>query len=322
MLTCKFPLTGINCTQTYAEEIGRDYYLYHGIFIGSSVVTFVFTTIQLTRSFLFTESGRYQLQKNILSMSWLMSFFLLIQAIDPQGYRGVLPEIVESLAANLTTDIGLGILFVFIVKVSKVINWNSKEGDWWKIGAVVVVCISIIMTFLQVYINRSTFRGLKLILFALIISALTVRVDMLIKRVRKARSGNDLLRLDVYTGLFNVFVFFAVIYQLVSGSITIDRQLEEIPHLGTDAVIFPLLELVGILIATSYMSKIKHSERSSFNFMMPELVSRLRFSPHIGQAQAAQSAQASRATQAAQASRATQDQTDEGDWSNTMVKPL
>ena len=64
------------------------------------------------------------------------------------------------------------------------INVSRPEGGWqtrfWLVLSVITVVISIVFSFLQVYVNRSTFRGLKIIIYGFVLAAATFKVDYLI----------------------------------------------------------------------------------------------------------------------------------------------
>ena len=125
MSSCQFPYTGPKCQTTYADKIGRDYYLYNGIFIGGSILTLVFTSIQFFRVWLFTDPRKYQINQRISGLSWLASIFLAIQSIDPAGYRAILDPIIEVLSAEFCAICCLIIVFVLIMIYQ---CFHPKEG--------------------------------------------------------------------------------------------------------------------------------------------------------------------------------------------------
>ena len=263
MSSCQFPYTGPKCQTTYADKIGRDYYLYNGIFIGGSILTLVFTSIQFFRVWLFTDPRKYQINQRISGLSWLASIFLAIQSIDPAGYRAILDPIIEVLSAEFCAICCLIIVFVLIMRF---INVSHPEGGWqtrfWLVLSVITVVISIVFSFLQVYVNRSTFRGLKLIIYGFVLAAATFKVDYLIYQLLEEQitQQRHLFRLKVFLGIYNSFVLFVFFYQLISGSITIDRQTSLQPEIHPDSIVYPLCELVGILLATAFMSKIDYTD--------------------------------------------------------------
>lgn len=263
---CDFPYAGPNCTQTYAEAIGSDYSFYHGFFLASAILAFVFSSIQMLRSHLYTEQDKFLMQKRILTMSWVMSFFLLIQSIDPEGYGAILPPIVEIIVSSLTTYVGLFIIFVVIYHIIEISQENvgDVEVTFWKILGSIALIMTIVMSFLQVYVDRSIARGVKLLLFAVIIGVASYKTDVLFYRLYlalKAKNSRNVVRMVWYLGIFNFFIATVIIYQICSGIITIVNNQQETPSLDSDQIFFPLSELIGVLLSTSFMSKMVYDNK-------------------------------------------------------------
>jgi hypothetical protein len=271
-MKCDFPYTGTNCSITFAESIGKNYSFYHGFFLASALLSFTLTTIQNIRSHIYTSKSKYIMQKQILALSWLMSLLFLIQAIDPEGYGGILPPIIEILASSFTTYIGLVIVFTVIYHLIQIINQDVRdlEKGFWQILALLTAMMIIIISFLQVEVDRSVARGCKLIIFSLITTLATYKVDRvfytLLNKLREPRSLNT-ERMRWFIGIFNVFIVTVIIYQLVSGILTIVNRSQETATLDSDQIFFPFAELLGILISTSFMSKMKYDDE--LQILMP-----------------------------------------------------
>ncbi len=260
--------------QSYAEVIGEQYYIYKGMFIMAATLSLLYSILQYCRVYTKTNYDTHSLQKRVLIITNLMGSTFLIQSIDPQGYSGILPTIVEVLASDLTTYIGLVILFVFINKTNKIVKFCTPSSYWkkefdyegivWIILAVSMLLGSIILSILQVTQNRSIFRGTKLIAFAVMLTCAYIRTNMLLIYVYNHAKGRaiNLTRILTYLILFNIIVPVIVITQLAYGILEIVSQDKDTPQLTFDQYLFPLLELIIMLFATTYMSKINPDAHS------------------------------------------------------------
>ena len=261
---------------SYAEIIGKEYYRYQGMFQMAAVLTGIFSSIQCYRAWIRTNHGTHFLQKRMLIIISAMTLFFIIQSIDPQGYCGILPPIVEGFASDTSTFLGLVILFVFINSINKLFNFQSPIDQWskadispesifWTILAIVIFISGIVFSILQVTNDRATFRGVKLIVFSLLIAIAFVRTDILmwktyqtIKRCEMPVSTN---RLVIHMSLFNAFVPIIVITQMFYGIRELLYAHELKPELSFEQYLFPLFELKTIILATSYMSNIRENRK-------------------------------------------------------------
>lgn len=280
-MTCDFPYIGDNCTTTYAEYIGKPYYIYHGVFIGLTISAFMFALIQTCRSFYHSRLYQYKMKKMILIESLLMTIFLLIQSIDPLAYSGILNPLVESFASNLTTYVGLVILFTLIISTANVFKgiYTYKsitsifKFNFWNIINFITFCLTITFSVLQVYTNRSLIRGIKLISIGLTTILATVKINDLLRSVVESFDrlnnvdGSQRIRSFVF-GL-NIFSFFVSVYQIVVGIISLTRGSHYHPNITADQIIFPMCEFIGVVLAVSFMSNIKYSEERLFD--MPNI---------------------------------------------------
>jgi len=277
MSDCKFPYTGTDCQTTYADYIGNKYYLYNGIFIGAGTITFIFTSIQVFRIMFYTFGHKYSLNRRIIFLAWLANLFYLIQSVDPQGYRGILPPIIEVLSAEISTILCLGILYVFIIKLVIILqgpllapqtdNAKKRELIFWSALAAVAVILSTTFSFLQVYKDRSLYRGLKLLGYAFMILIATIKVDYLLWLIKEDAEliNRSIKRLWIFASIYNLLAVVVCLYQIISGSITIDQNTELKPELTVDSVIFPFCEILGILLATAFMSKVDYDKEINFD---------------------------------------------------------
>ena len=269
---------GLN--QTYADIIGKEYYRYQGMFQMAAILTGMFSSIQCYRAWQRTSYGTHFLQKRMLIVISTMTLFFMVQSIDPQGYSGILPPIVDVFASDMTTFLGLVILFVFINTINKLFNYRSPIDQWdkadinpesifWTSLAVVIFISGAIFSILQVTNERSTFRGIKLIVSSGLISIAFIRTDMLmwktyqtIKRCNKTfETDIRCNRLVVHMVLFNIIMPIIVITQLFYGIREVLYAHKLQPELTFEQYLFTLFELITIILATSYMSNIRENRK-------------------------------------------------------------
>ena len=178
--------------KTYAEIIGKEYYIYHGMFIMGAFLMFTFSSIQCFRVWFNTKIGSHILQKRMLTLVTIMSVCFFVQSIDPQGYSGNLPQMIEVIAADITTLIGLILLFVFISILNKLFKLDipidkniDKESVFWITLAIITFIGGIVLSVLQVIYNRAIFRGTKLIVFSVLLTIAYIRTDILLYNMYK-----------------------------------------------------------------------------------------------------------------------------------------
>lgn len=273
---CDFPYLGTNCTTTYAEYIGKSYYIYHGLFIGLAISSFSFAFVQTCRSFYHSKIKNYRMQKMILFESLLMTIFLLIQSIDPLAYSGTLPPIVESFASNLTTYCGLVILFTIIIWTTNVYEMTYKINsfksmyscNFWNIINFITFILSIVFSIFQVHGNRSLVRGIKLISIGVITIVSTIKINYVLRPVvdsLKTLRNDESYRLRAFVFFLNIFSFFISVYQIVSGIVSLIEGSFHYPRISVDQITFPICEFIGVILAVCFMSKIKYDEETLFN---------------------------------------------------------
>jgi len=88
----------------------------------------------------------------------------------------------------LTTDIFLIILVVFVIEMLRVFrlpfdSYNS-EAVFWVLLSISMIMLSIIFSLFQYYIDSSLFKGIKLIIFSLLIIIATVKVNVFLWEAR------------------------------------------------------------------------------------------------------------------------------------------
>lgn len=269
-------MTGTNCTLTYAEAIGNEFSFYHGLYLGVALMTFLYSLVQTGRIWLFTSLHSFQFQKLVNCLALLATVFLVVQASDPGGYTNTIDRLSEVLISDFTATICLIILFVFIMQFCALTSQQWTQGStlttgsapiweryFWGTAIGAALFLAILFGCLEVYLERDLFRGVKLILYALVILVTTGRANWLLWRARNRSIQNNVypVRLYIYSALFNLFVLVVVVYQMVVGGMSIwTASHPREPIITSDMVVFPLLEATGLLLTVAYTSKVQFSD--------------------------------------------------------------
>jgi hypothetical protein len=268
-MNCTFPYTfdGDKCI-TFADYIGSEYYIWRGFMLTLSILLSFVNFIQLFRFLYYHGYKKYPVQLITLSLSMCMSTMLIIQSIDIQGFMGIMPKIFESLSSNLSTLFGMIILihmlfsikYVFVTDNTK--NFKLLFGSCFVLFIVTLLIFTSIITFLQVYVERYIFRGIKFIVFSFTMIGITWYLNKLLYKsiqiYNHTMSKKQIYKYYAHIGLFNVLIGFAIIYLIYATINSFSRDGEqEIPEIETDHYIFPLLQALSIVLALSFTSNIK-----------------------------------------------------------------
>ena len=269
-MTCDFPKTGINCTQTYAEAIGTDYVVYHIFFTLFASTIFIVTIFQNFRIHYYNWKDwtrRYRFKKYFLAMLLIMALMLFIQGIDPQGYNGINPSLLDVSASNLCTLIGLILVTSVVYGVHTATRINIPP--WWHhsfflVAFVVALILTIVLSILQVEESRHIYRGVKLIFYASTLTMIGIVLNWYSHNLNRIMStlGSDVhlvelrYRLKFYITIYDIFSGFLIIYQIVAGIHSLDSDDEREVAITTDAIVFPVCQFLGIVLALNFMSRI------------------------------------------------------------------
>jgi hypothetical protein len=269
---CQYPYinSNLNTTDciTYGDYIGYRYTIYYSIFLSLSILCFLLTTLQTTKLFLKKNTKiKNNFQFLILILSTVMSLFVLIQNIDPYNYYAIYPKIIESLFSNLTTDIGLIILFLFISNYLKVLSFMDKDHKiFYVFSCLIIILSTFIFSFLETYVNYGLFRGIRLIMLSLICLGSTLGLNILMLKVLKMltllntddsveelkQMKNKLLR---YTLTFDIFILIIIGFQLYTAINSFSNNSVLIPNISPDMVFFRLAQIIGILFVIFFTYK-------------------------------------------------------------------
>ena len=272
---CNFPYTNVtNTCITFAQSLNGEYYIYRSIFILISTILFTLTSIQLYRFWYHFKFSKYNDQLSLIILNELMTLMLLIQSIDPHGYMAILPFIIENLSANLSTTFGLIIIFriVFsLITITSISDKRRKYNFMFLLISFVAIISTIIFSYLQVYVNRFLYRGIKLFTFSLTMFIFSVKLNLIIKKIltrignTNSKTSNITEKIRIkYTRhitIFNILIFSAIIYMFAAAIMSFTRINcceKLVPNMHADKIIFPLCQFLSVILALSFTSEIKN----------------------------------------------------------------
>lgn len=267
---CEFPFIynneTKNCNITFAEEIALNYDIYWAFFLAFAILTFLVALVQNIRFYVAIEQNVLEksgkalfFDKVIMGIIMLMSTLLFIEGIDPQGFRGVLPLIIESLSSNICTFLGYTIVYYYMyILVTGLREYDNIYGKiaWASLGILTMIA-TIVLTATQVYVDWGFSRGLKLALFAalilvtsiVLISILVNRYLLLMRLSKQKVHSKQKKRMLRYLVSYTVFVTIIFSYQVYAANYAFKHLGEKpIPEITIDQIIFPILQWIGICL--------------------------------------------------------------------------
>lgn len=272
-MSCDFPYTYSNTTDTcitYADSIGKPYYDWRiALLVISTTLTFI-NIVQFVRFVYYFKTNQYRVQFYTLLLSLLMCLTMIIEAIDPEGYMGLVPLEAETLSSNLSTCFGIIIILQLLFSLNSVrsavynkINDLLYNGIFITTISVTVIS-TIVFTLLQIYIDYYTFRGIKFLGFCLVSGITAVYLNVIIK---KSLPNNKIATINVkkmtqrviiHLIFFDTLIAFVVSY-LFYTSVTSFMNMGHERHveLGPDSYVFPMCQFISIILALSFTSQIR-----------------------------------------------------------------
>jgi len=82
-------MMGEKCSVTYADYLGKPYWIYQGIYMGCSALALAYTNFNLFQS-LMGDWVKNTTQRRMLVLAWIASIFLVVQSVDPEGYNNII----------------------------------------------------------------------------------------------------------------------------------------------------------------------------------------------------------------------------------------
>lgn len=281
---CSFPyvnkINETGCRTTYGEYIGLPYYLYHGFFCSLSII--IFLCVMAKNIMIHYENRSFatmKFKKLFLLILWFMAFCLFIQGIDPQGYNGTIPQMVEELFSNFCTILGLILVITLVLMFGKVLQ-KIPDPKWiatfWTISIIISIVLGVVFSIYQINDNRHVYRGAKLIVFSVILLIISIVVtwymnNMIIIFAIHQQDSYEVTeikyRIVMYLYLYDMFALFLIIYQFSTGIVSLiqgDNKLR--PKLSSEQIVFPLTQFIGILFGLMYTNKIANRYNQQFDF--------------------------------------------------------
>lgn len=282
-MACNFPYVETNgtCTQTYAEALGGGYKVYKTIYAILAIIITVASLVQLFRFKFYMKIKEYSTLFILIMLSVLMSIMMLIQSLDPQGYSGILPFIVENVASNMTTCLGLiiifKIMFTFIWALKLIKPYEKRNLNFLFIMiSMVLIFTTLLFSYLQVYVNRYLYRGIKLLLFSTVTAIISIKLNQIviisINNLKLFQTNKKTIkRYMYYIILFDILIVFSVIYMFYSSVVSFTKINDSMtPILDSDRIIFPICQFLSIVLALSFSSKF-HIKKPRETIITPKI---------------------------------------------------
>ena len=196
-----------------------------------------------------------------------LSFILImVQFIDPFCFGGLMTHVVEVFISDLSAWLSLIVVFSILLIFTKIFL-NFRNNNYIKlqiIGVIISVLITIITSVLQVYVDRSTWRGIKLIFFALTDLFLMYWLNYFIKKSILLGLGNNELfvnKLYDTATMFNIFFSIILTFQLVLGINSFYQSDSIKPEITFNNLVLPSFHVVCNYFGLFYFSGLRYKSR-------------------------------------------------------------
>lgn len=252
-----------NSSELYNEETYCDYRLWTAFFTQYSLIS-VLMSLGFGIYTWYLRSYIIKNQQIFYMFSFLSSILLFVQSLDPLSLFGILSPLTVNLLADFSTWITMGLMVYFLITLIQVIKYDSLFGTTFEhITLYVIIVISFIMnlvcSILQVE-NPSVWRGLKLILFSLLITGLTIWSDYYFYKVLKLTEIIDNSQnpyLMTYLIIYHIILLCIVVLQFTIGVMSFLRT-DWTVKFTWEEVIFPTIHLLVLYISEIFfLGKIK-----------------------------------------------------------------
>ena len=269
-MNCTYPYLYNNCTTSIADNLGRSYINFQICFMFISLISI---GIVIYRGHIFYRDIGFK--RNIVSICMILTFAisisLLIRSLDPEGYSGMISLLVETLCADIATISGFLIIYLYskyFFKVRHLITGSiqslsiSKKRKLKCVSLLIssFVILILILSCLQVFINRNFYRGLKMFVYALLIITLMLSLVYNVHKViQRLNFGTNTKKIQLLKRVRNIVSCFLILIgssQIVSGYHNIRDKTDYIPpdKIGFNKMIFPLFQFITVVL---YHSLIK-----------------------------------------------------------------
>ena len=250
---CDYPYLTINNTCILAS----DYYStsYTTIQILFLLFSSIGIIINVYFNYLFYKKNNKLTIKNFLFTSLLTSnLLILIEFIDPFGFANNIPYLINVLLSDISTWISLSLFFYVLILLTNTMNFYNfnKMNIFNYIFIVMSFILSIVLGILQGIDNHNIWRGIKLILLAIVeIFMMYILNFNIIKTIINIITDIFLLeRLYIKTTIFNVLLTIIICFQIFIGIESFNKN--HFPELNYSKLLLPSLQLIGNYFGTFF----------------------------------------------------------------------
>lgn len=249
-----------------ADVLNSEYAFYHGLLLGVSTITMF---KMLIRASILCHGRSQRIQKQAILICFLISLALLVQAIDPLGFRGIMPVNLDVLLVNLAAC--LGYLAIYLVaRFLYNVRWNLPKqlGLADALFFAVLVIITSILTIMEHVFDvspaaRKWLRVVKMLFYSTLVLVTSLYLMCLLwyfhkvsRRLRK--SSVRTVTYLVTAGMFSFAVVLIGVYTSVMimnppamrSDITNPRC-----QIDFDDWAFPAVEATGAIVISALMGR-------------------------------------------------------------------
>lgn len=259
---CSFPYQDINNNcMLYSDILGKTYDDTKISFMVFSIFGMIISLISGLNNYI-KENRRLTIRHGFIFLLFMSFTLLMIQFIDPFGFGGILSHTTDVFLSDFSTWFSMIVVFSIVITFTKIFN-RFRDNIYLRyqvIGIIISVVITILTSFLQVYVDRSTWRGIKLITMAITGLYLLYWLNHYVKASIIFAIGNNedtIHRLYDSVGIFNIFFSIIITFQLILGIESIQGTDTIEPVINFNKLVLSIFHLVCNYLGVLYFSGIK-----------------------------------------------------------------
>jgi hypothetical protein len=250
---CDYPYLNINNTCIIASDY------YYKSYISIQTIFLFFSSIGILLNayfnYLFYKKENKIIMKNYLFISLLISnLLILIEFIDPFGFANNIPYIYNVLLSDISTWISLSLFFYVLILLTNTMNFYNfnRMNIFNYVFIIISFILSIVFGILQGIHITNTWRGIKLILLAIVeIFMMYILNFNIIKTIINIITDIRLLeRLYIKTTIFNILLTIIISFQIFIGIESFNKP--HIPQMNYNKLLLPTLQLIGNYFGTFF----------------------------------------------------------------------
>lgn len=259
---CDFPYYNVNneCI-LYKDVVGSSYDNTMISFLFFSILGMLLSLVLVIYSY-FRDEKKFTIRHGFIFLLFISFTLLMVQFTDPFGFGGIISHASDVFLSDFSTWFSMIVVFSIVITFTSIFN-NFKENKYlrYQIGGIILsVIITIVTSFLQIYVDRSTWRGVKLIMMAVFGLYLLYWLNHYIKAsiiLSVGCSVDRIHRLYDSVTIFNIFFSIIITFQLIIGinSLQSDDMIQ--PVINFNKLVLPIFHLACNYFGIIYFSKIK-----------------------------------------------------------------